>query len=389
MPNFKYVDKITTSEELLTYLQNVFTKSHTDSPFPLNSKGEMIYPFDSAAESEATAEVVTWTVVKPTTPGTKISELILKGTSRIDQPDGFEADGKTPKFIKRTKDFWVKFTNPGVAGNTAKHSQLIVQVLEKYDAATGTAELSGHPVVYEWADHAFTPKTDRSLTKPVYLYMNIMNNRIAMVLVGDPAVNFKDYRKSFLYVGALKPFKYNLDDVDHNVMLTAGAVVTEPAVPQTGYDSGQYTSFGNNTFQMLKTKSGIRFQKHYPSFITQAPAPGSAFIGSTIGDTSVELEPQGFNASAWTRKYHLSPIYVVHPYDGYRGQLEYCISVSKNNILHLDELVVDVNDPAKKWVKEVYIYFDHNTEQNFMKRSANVNMGIAMLKDVVYPTPAT
>jgi hypothetical protein len=358
MANFKYVELITSSQNLLDDIKNALTFTS--------------YPFN-ATEGES-EEANAWEVVKSTldTPSGKTKELYLETTAKIG------ASG--------TKTFQVKITNPCFT-TPSEHSTLIVQVMDGYDPVDDSHDEAGHPVVFEWAKENYTPTTDRDKTKPVYLYMNIMNNRLAIVLVGDPAVNFNDYRKSFLYVGAIKPFSYNENtDIGGNILVTAGAVTAEPTTPQTGFNFGQYTSYGNNTFQMYKTNSGIRFQKHYPSFITQAPAPGKAFVDTNLGDTGLQLEPQGFNASAWTKKYHMSPIYVAHAYDGYRGQLEYVIAVSKNNILHLDELIVDIPDgtPGKTWAQEVYRYFDHNTEQNFMNFSANVKMGIAILKEVRY-----
>lgn len=358
MANFKYAEVITSSQDLLNDL-----------------KAAVVFPnYDFNVAAGETQQANNWTSPSEVIDATsgKIKELVLKGVTKV---------GATG-----TKTFHVKFTNPCFTTAT-EHSSLTVQVLEGYDPVGGTSTNAGHPVNYEWAKENMTPATDRDKTKPVYMYINIMNNRLAIVLVGDPAVNFDDYRKSFLYVGAIKPFVYNEnDDIDGNIMLTAGAVTAEPTTPQATYNFGQYTSYGSNTFQMLKTKSGIKFQKHYPSFITQAPGQGKAFVDTLLGDTGLKLEPQGFNASAWTRKYHLSPIYVVHAYDGYRGQLEYVIAVSKNNILHLDELIVDVpvGTPGKTWVQEVYKYFDHSTEQSFMNYSANVKMGLAFLKEVRY-----
>lgn len=362
MANFKYIEKITTSKDLLDTIK---------------SEIEQITFYAHNAAAGETQEKSTWTVMtdltKKDSATGKTSELVLKGITSIND-------------VK--KDFYVKFINPGFT-NPKEHSSLTVQVLEEYNPTAKTFATEGHPVNFEWADEKFVVNgkpTDRDINKPVYLYMNVMNNRISLVAVGDPAVHFEDYRKSFLYVGALKPFKYNMDDVIGNIMLTAGAVAPEPVLPISSHDYGQYTSFGNNSLQMLATKSGIRFQKHYPAFITQAPQPGKAFVDSKLGDTGLLLEPQGFNASAWTRRYHLSPVYVVHGYDGYRGSFDQCIAVSKNNILHLDELIVDVdpNDTTKKYKQEVYRYFDHNTEQNFMNYSANVKMGIAFLKEVRY-----
>lgn len=363
MANFKYVQLTTTGVKLLEDLKAAITFEK--------------YPFNVAAEE--TEETNTWEVISEELDDTtsKIMELVL---------------GTTATIASTTKEFHVKFTYEGLSAALPEreHSSMTVQVMEGYNEVGGTYTNVGHPVNYEWADEEYkdsTVYTDRDKTKPIHVYMNIMNNRIAMCLAADPVVHYTDYRKSFLYVGATQPFEYNMS-TEGNVLITAGAVkaeVTTPSSPE--YNFGQHTSFGNNTFQMLATKSGVLFQKHYPAFITQVPTVGKAYVAAGgTGDTGLLLEPQGFNASAWTKKYHLSPIYVVHPYEGYRGQLEYCIAVSKTNILHLDELIVDIpaDTPGKTWTQEVYVYFDHNTEQNFMNRSANVRMGIAFLKEVRY-----
>lgn len=377
MANFKYVEKVTASKQILNLLRDEVT-DFTE------------YPFESSVGE--TAETNTWIKFHEVadTDG-NIKELILQGTVSIGDP-------------AVTKDTYLRFVNHALTTRTyppnvpthVEHSSMSVQILDEPDDPTATDPSTivwgkeGYPVLFQWADEAFTP-TDRDETKPVYLFLNVMNNRLAMVCVADPAVNFKDYRKSFLYAGALKPFKYNEFDVTGNIMVTAGAVVDEETMTNIAtnatYYFGEYTSAGNNTFQMLKTHSGIEYQRHYPAFITQAPPVGKSYSDSSLGDTGLELEPQGFQASRWTNKYHLSPIYVVHPYEGYRGQLDNCIGITKHNILHLDELVIDVENKA--WNQEVYKYFDIDTEQNFMNLSPNQEMGVAVLKEVRYPTTAT
>lgn len=289
--------------------------------------------------------------------------------------------------------------------DVTKHSELTMQMIGNVVPAgavvNGTTLAADQytdvspTVTYQWANEAIpTSTTDRDVTKPIYSYLHLSNNKMAMVLVADPAVNFTDYRKSFMYFGALKNFKYNQDSQFANVALTVGSVAAE-GTPDVSY--GQFTSTAQNSIMMYKTKSGIRFQKHYPAFITQAPDPSVAYnstnlpavpaVGATPqGNTGLLLETQGFNASQWTKKYHLSPIYIVHPYDGYRGMLEDVIAVSKNNILHLDELNVAI-DPGtylKPWTQETYKYFDHNTENNFMNRSANIRMGLGFLTKIQY-----
>lgn len=373
MAHFKYSEPIVKSGRVLNAIKD---EIESLTQYPHNA--------------EATEEPITstWSVAKSEIDDSSgnVKRLVLKGISTVINSE------KAPV----TKEFYVEFVHllyktrtyppSSVPKSVTEHSSLAITVMEGYKELEDTATLKGHPVLYQWADETFKP-TDRNGEKPVYMYLNITNERIALVCVADPAVNFKDYKKSFMYVGAIKPFKYNLDDVDGNVLLTAGCEVKEALMTEVASQAlfyfGEYTSQGNNTFQMFKTKSGIECQKHYPAFITQAPQQGSALVDTVLGDTGLALENQGFQASKWTKKYHLSPIYVVHPYEGYRGQLVDCIAVTKHNILHLDELIIDVE--GKTWEKEVYKYFDTDSKQNFMNLSANQKMGVAFLKEVRYP----
>lgn len=364
MAYFKYVETIPASEHVLNTIRDEVT-------------GFNEYPYNPDA-GETPIENK-WEVVKEEVDEDgRVGILELKSTMSIQGEEDEEP---------LTKDFYVRFTHRGLVPDEkvsySQHSTIEIQVLDGPKEGGGY-KLEGHPVLFQYADEQYKP-TDRNLTKPVYMYLCISNNKLAIVATADPAVNFNDYRKSFLYVGALKPYKYNTYDVEGNVALTAGAVVDEPTsadIAKGDYYFGEYTSAGNNTIQMLKTKSGIEFQKHYPAFITQAPPPGKAYIDPSLGDTGLELERQGFQASKWTSKYHLSPLHVVHPYEGYRGTMDSVIAVTKHNILHLDELIVDVE--GKPWKQEVYRYFDINTEQNLMNLSANQHMGVAILKEVRY-----
>lgn len=354
MQDFIYKEFICTSAELLGVLKQEIT-------------GFSSYPTREGEEGNAIAN--TWEVFDEELEGSYVKQLTLKGTVKIGS---------------LTKDIYVKLTNRFFT-DPDKHSSLTIQVLDGYDEVESSFRNNGPPVIYEWADEQYTP-TDRDEEKPIYGYINVMNNRVVIVLTADPAVNFSDYYKAFAYFGAIKPFKFNMDDVEGNVLVTAGCKTPEKSMQDLAsegeYYFGEYTSLGNNTFQMLKTKSGILFQRHYPAYITQAPPVNLSFRDSSIGETGIELDPQGFQASRWTGKYHMSPIYVVHPFEGYRGSLEQCVAVLKHNILHLDELIVDVE--GKDWDQEVYKFFDTSTDQTFFNYSPNLQMGIAILKEVRY-----
>lgn len=204
--------------------------------------------------------------------------------------------------------------------------------------------------------------TGAEIETPINYWVNMSNNKLAIVLQGDPTRDFNAYQIAFGYFGAISPFDVPEDiDIDGNVAMTVGNSLSSSSTPNT---FGPYTSNGVDTICMLKTKSGIKFQKHYAAFITQDP--------------KLELEIHGFNASRWTQKYHLTPIYVVHPYDGYRGKLDGVVGVDKNNILHLDELLVDREDGYK----DLYQYFDCNATHNFLTSSPHENYGLVILKGV-------
>lgn len=346
MADFVFIEGVANSKDLLAKFKE---KVITPTAYPFNAaKGE-------------TEVLNTWTLVKETLVDTDISEMIIKGVVTLGG---------------QTNDVYFKIANKALT-DPLKFSTWEITMLSD---ATGSGELTtfgttGAMVNFEWSDYTVTP-TERDENSPVYYYMSVSNNKIAVVVQSDPVVNFDDTKVSFCYMGAVKPFEQNatgdLLDLEGNCLLTAGAVTAERAVPAVGDPEyfGAYTSMGNKSFQMLATKSTVKFQKHYPAFITQAPDP------------TVELESQGFQASRWTKRYHLSPVYVCHPYEGYRGSLDGIIAVTKHNILHLDELVVDVT--GESYQQEVYQYFATDMPQSFMVTSPNSNMGVAMLKEHRY-----
>ena len=353
MADFKYVESLVNSEDMLGFIKEEVT-------------GFVQYPHNTVAGD--TPVTNKWAVEKETLTAGKVSELILRGECTIGEA------------LPRTKVVYLRLLNP-VFTDTTKHSQLTVQTLDGKVGQTFTEE--GPPVLFEWARHILG--ADRNRLSSVYVYLSLTNNRLCLANTGDPAVSFTDYRKSFMYAGVLTPFKFNEDDVTGNFVVTAGAVTAEPTNAQLITRNeyfGENTSPGNNSLQMFQTKSFVRFQKHYPAFITQAPPHGMAFVDNQLGNTGLVMDAQGFQASRWTGKYHMSPIYVVHSFEGYRGVLEKVVAVAKHNILHLDDLIVDVE--GKNHKQEVYRFFDTNTEQNFMNFSANVRMGVAVLKEYRY-----
>lgn len=133
--------------------------------------------------------------------------------------------------------------------------------------------------------------------------------------------------------------------------------VMEVRFPKTW---GEHTATGVNDICMYKTRSGVYYQKHFASFITPDPY----------------MKKDAFNPSRWTGKFHLSPIYVVHGYDGYRGWLKDVVAVDDSSINHLDELVVNKGQPNE----EIYKFFKVTAPFSMLQTSANENYGIAIKK---------
>ncbi|MGZ0051968.1 hypothetical protein [Brevibacillus gelatini] len=228
--------------------------------------------------------------------------------------------------------------------------------------------------------------------------LSVSNDRVAIVIVGDPSPDMDAYYSSFAYIGKTIPFA----EYDHkgNFGITVG--MGDLTKEKTGFlpsdikqDTnpaysgwGRYTSNGMYSFSMLQTRSSVYFQAYYPAFITQLPKYQG--VGTIPPELSkMVLEANGFQSSKWTKKYHASPIYLVHQFEGYRSYLDGVVAITDHNLINKDELVVDTEEPkdpddptAGTWT-EVYKFFKINTPVNFFKHSPNpTDCTIAILKEV-------
>lgn len=228
--------------------------------------------------------------------------------------------------------------------------------------------------------------------------LSINNDRLNIVLEGDPSPDMDAYYRSFAYIGRTVPFAAY--DYPNNFGVTVGmgdlhAGKTGILVADINQDTnpkysgfGRYTSNGMHSMSMLRTRSNVMFQAYYPAFITQLP--NYPAVGTLPPELSrLLVEKNGFQPSIWTEKYHASPIYLVHQFEGYRGYLEGTVAINDHNLINGDELVVDTEewkDPAdhsKGTYTEVYKFFSLSSPVNFFKRSANpYSMTIAILKEV-------
>lgn len=205
----------------------------------------------------------------------------------------------------------------------------------------------------------------------VYWYMDVKPDRVVVVFEGDPALGL-DYsqRVSWMYAGKIIPF--NEDDIEGNFALTCGANFQgydDEKQEETGFTRdltwGDYTGNGMNDIIMWKTSSGLPFQEHHPSIVTHTS----------------KARISRFNESNWTRKYYMSPIYVVHGEDGFRGYLDGVLAVHNESIVNRDELLVKESDGQGGTIEKRYKYFTVNTDKSIVKDMANDKVGIAIYED--------
>ncbi len=181
---------------------------------------------------------------------------------------------------------------------------------------------------------SFTPLDDFSRgwqrDSTMYYWGNITKDRIIMFLRPDPTPGPENTYYAPLYIGRLttlgkEPRKNNLimsgcrakDEIKWKADMKLGAVYV---------DYGNNTSNGNSSVQLQQSIGGTYYQNHYLAFISH--------------DKLVDGGEARFNPSVYSGKYHISPMYIVHPNDGFVGKLDECYAVHPKNISQLDELEV-------------------------------------------------
>lgn len=165
----------------------------------------------------------------------------------------------------------------------------------------------------------------------VYFWGNITKDRLVAYFRLDPAPDPESTFFAPIYVGRLSTI--GKTPRMNNVLI--GGSRSEDEIPYSAgmkigrsvVDYGVNTSNGNSSVIVQRTVGGAMYQKHYLAFITH----------------DADIDPSNesrFNPSVYSGKYHISPMYIVHPADGYVGRLDEVYAIHPKNIAQMDELEV-------------------------------------------------
>lgn len=308
----------------------------------------------------------------------------------ICDPLSFSKEGDVPKIIDMLA------VHLYVAGPAA-YTPSVLRWTKDIDGKTELRSPKSHFFHSRKASTEWVLRKERRADYNIRYWLSVNNDRVAVVIEGDPAPSIKDYYRSFAYIGKIVPF--NQYDHAGNFGVTVGMGDLKPELSNFSLEDvdeknenygiwGEYSSNGMYSMSMYNTRSDVFFQAHYPAFLTQLPNYPS------VGTLPVKLKrlvlgTDGFQASIWSNKYHGSPIYITHLAEGYRGFLDGVVAVADHHIITGDELIVDTeilkdpNDASKGTWEEVYKFLSITAPVSFFTKSAAPGtMSVAILKEI-------
>ncbi|WP_094701656.1 hypothetical protein [Brevibacillus laterosporus] len=225
----------------------------------------------------------------------------------------------------------------GTGTKTINYGDILVK---KFDPDDGKSMMDGvySAITYIYPSMptalSFTPLDhfDRGWQRDstMFYWGNMTKDRIVLFLRPDPTAGPENTYYAPLYIGRMttlgkSPRKNHVimsgcrpkDEIKWKKDMKLGALFV---------DYGNHTSNGNSSVQLQQSIGGTYYQEHYLAFITH--------------DKMVDEGESRFNPSVYSGKYHISPMYVVHPNDGFVGKLDECYAIHPKNISQLDELEV-------------------------------------------------
>ena len=165
----------------------------------------------------------------------------------------------------------------------------------------------------------------------IYYWGNVNKDRIILFFRPDPTGGPTEALFSPLYLGRLL---VRGKSPRRNMILIGGCRDKDESkwaankkLGPVFMDYGVQTSNGNNSVLLSQSIGGSYYQKHYLAFITH--------------DRNVDDKEGRYNPSLYSGKYHFSRIWVIHPNDGYVGELDDLYAIHPRNIFQLDQLEID------------------------------------------------
>lgn len=315
------------------------------------------------------------------------SEMFLV-LSHIDYPGSNTGNFKRIQFRLTPNYYYYDRNLIGTAPDTRQND-----VLYELNGLYKLAEYPTYPVNVDFVSDSVSNAIPNVLDIPVNIWGYASRDSFSLVMQGEPSLTTDGFGLvSHIYCGQIQSFKEGKLDVGGNFALAGSS-----ESPIGGERYGDQTSDGVTSIAMYRTYGGLLWQNHYASVIHDDPA----------GDSR---KSELYQPSSWTGKFHLSPIYVYHTTDGKRGFLQNTLAVSKQGILHLDELEIikpvedcnpcpvdtngdpidpnDIDHPEynQAWKREKYKYYRLTSANHFLKsfgvRDAYKGVGIAIKMEV-------
>lgn len=308
-----------------------------------------------------------WKLKYPATIPAITDEMIIE---KVSDPIGYIHFRKPDTITVTKRGETEDMMSPGapfVTGSRQNHYCLEVRILKDVDISGSTISVD-EDMDSEWARFSWFMADTPSLVKkwlPVRYWVSVTPNALQIILSGDPNASAYDRLISWSYFGKVVPFKQASPGTDNDYNF--GMTVSSDCDPKYSTRYSDKTGTGVTDFVMFGTSTGFPFQAHYLAQTTPYEFVDKALEGP----------------SAYTDKYHMSPLYIFHGFDGYRGELEGVISCDRSSIVHLDDLIVNKDHLESPGEPElIYKAFLINAPYSLMSNGANVMYAVAMLRHI-------
>ncbi len=195
---------------------------------------------------------------------------------------------------------------------------------------------------------------------PVKVWMNFSDDFANIILQGDDAVdippNYDNFLTSFLIFGAVESYKDEFNtpvtDINNNFFITAGSDV----MPQRSTEYGLMTGNGNTDLIAVRTRTGVPYQGHFVKYDASSPF----------------IRKNWVKESAWTLKYHVSPINVCHHVDRERGKIQGLLIGDKSGLNQTNLLTLKDTDGTD----QTWQFFNINAPYKFWNNGPNPTYGL-------------